>query len=80
MGSDVSYVHPLGAIQWKLTTWSPLVEGDEQPYQPHGKSSLEMMHLQLMQTFFNFLDRVAFWWGQYDCSSPGTKTLHAYNE
>ena len=29
-----------------------------------------MMHLQLKQTFFNFMDWVAYWWGRYGCSSP----------
>ena len=36
-----------------------------------------MMHLQLKQTFFNFMDWEAYWWGWHGCSSPGTKVLHA---
>ena len=37
-----------------------------------------MMHLQLKQTFFNFMDWVVYWWGQYGCSSPSTKGFHEW--
>ena len=38
-----------------VKTWRTLVAGDEQPYQPCGKSSYGMMHLQL-KLKINFMD------------------------
>ena len=41
-----------------------------------SKSTWEIVHSQLKQKKFTFIDWVAYWRGQYGCSSPSTKVLH----
>ena len=43
-----------------------------------SKSTWEIVHSQLKQKKFTFIDWVAYWRGQYGCSSPSTKVLHGY--
>ena len=40
----------------KSKPWRTLVAGDEQPYRPHGKSTEEIVNLQLKQKMFIFMD------------------------
>ena len=49
--------------------------GDDQLYHPRSKSTYEMMHTQLKQMAFTFMDWVAHWRGRYACPSPSTKAL-----
>ena len=55
-----------------------LVAGDEQPYWSRGKSREEIVHSDETKNI-TFMDWVAEQWGQYVCSSPSTKVLHALN-
>ena len=49
---------------------------DEQLYRPCSKSPYEIVHSQLKQKMFTFIDWLAYWRGRYGCSSHSTKVLH----